>query len=425
MTVQLGSVSVNEGKILKVWFDLEQFRSDTVITPQSSSSTTDQDKQVTRTVTSTAGEQVTLSPIVLYNTSGEVVSYSYSSDNPSRIGVDSLGNVVFLVSPEQTTTANITVTATVGSTQVSKVLSVTLTVSGSVTIDVINGGVTGSARKALTDVIDTALSGADVNTDQAVYSSQDHVNGTYIRNSSFFLQSTHADALTCASPWNSRQSNKRAGTAVTPQHILFAAHYSFQAGDTIRFVTSDNTVITRTIVQIGNVLKGEASVDAGMALLDSALPSSITPCKIFPSNFSSYLPASAITGSVSAYRLPLLVLDQEEKGIVMDILRIPEQITTVGQAVTGDSYTAFSIPELSDRVSFYENIISGDSGNPIFAVIGNELWLVSTFFGSTAGPAYNALVTELNAMINTLDTAQGISTGFTITEGDFSSFTTY
>lgn len=425
MTTELGTVTVNEGKILKVWFDLEQFRSDTIITPDSSSSATDQDKQVTRTITSASGEQVTLSPIVLYNTSGEVVSYSYSSDNPSEISVDSLGNVIYLVPPEQTATANITVTATVGSTQVSKVLSITLTVSGAVTIDVINGGVTGSARKALSDVIDTALSGADVNTDQDLYSSQDHSNGTYVRNTSFFLHSTHTDALTCASPWNSRQANNRAGTAVTPQHVLVATHYALQVGDTIRFVTSDNTVITRTIVQTGNVLKGEASVDAGMALLDSALPSSITPCKIFPSNFSSYLPASAITGSVSAYRLPLLALDQQEKGIVMDLLHIPEQINTTGTAVTGDSYTTFSTPELSDRIRFNEAIVSGDSGNPIFAVIGSELWLVSTFFGSTAGPAYNALTSELNAMINTLDTAQGISTGFTITEGDLSTFNTY
>jgi len=425
MTAELGTVAVNEGKILKLWFNMEQFRSDTILTADSSSATTDQDKQVTRTVTASTGEQVTISPIVLYNTSGEQVSYSYSSDNPSKIAVDSLGNVVYLVPPEQTATANITVTATFGSASISQVLAITLTVSGTANIDIITGGVTGSARKALTDVIDTALSGADVNTEQAVYSSQDHANGTYVRNSSFFLQSTHAEALTCASPWNSRQANNRAGTAVTPQHIVFASHYSLQAGDTIRFVTSDNTVITRTIVQKGNVLKGEASVDVTMALLDSALPNSITPCKIFPSNFSSYLPASTTTGSVSGYRLPLLVLDQQEKGIVMDLLHIPTQITTTGQSVSGDSFTAFSIPELSDRILFYENIVAGDSGNPIFTVIGDEFWLASTFFGRTAGPAYNALVPELNAMINTLDTAQGISTNFTITEGDLSSFTTY
>ena len=418
MTTQLGDVTVSSGKIHKVWFDVEQFRNDTIITADSTISTTDQDKQVIRTTTTTAGEQVTLSPQVLYNTSGDLVSFTYSSDNSTKIDVDINGNIVYQVVPEVTATANITITASLNGTQVNRVVSITLSVSGGLTVDTITGGVAGSAREELSDTIDTALSGANVNTQQSLYTTQNHTSGVYTRNSNFFLQSTHAEALTCASPWNSVGVNKRAGTAITPRHALLAAHYPIQVGTTLRFVTSDNTVVTRTVAQASGITTDGTGTDAWMVLLDSDLPNSITPCKVFPSNFATYLPASATSGSVSAFRIPLLALDFEEKGIVLDTLNIQESSATNPKAT-------FNIPEDSNRLSFYESTISGDSGNPVFAVAGSELWLLSTFHTPTSGPAYNALVPELNAMINTLDTAQGVSTGYTVTEGDLSSFTTY
>jgi len=51
--------------------------------------------------------------------------------------------------------------------------------------------------------------------------------------------------------------------------------------------------------------------------------------------------------------------------------------------------------------------------------------LLSTFFGAGTGPFYGGLVTELNAMITTLDTRQGNITGHTVTVGDLSSYTAY
>ncbi len=418
MTTQIGSVKVNQGRVHKVWFNMEQFRSDTIITADTVTTTTDQDKQVTRTVTASAGEQVTLSPTVLYNTTDDIINFTYSSDNPTKINVDTLGNIVYLVVPEETSSANITVTAAVGAFQLSQVVNISLQVSGAVTIDTITGGVAGSAREELTDTIDTALSGANVSTQQSVYTSQNHTSGSYTRNSNFFLQATHAEALTCASPWNSIGANTRAGTAITARHALLASHYPIQSGATLRFVASDNTVITRTVVQASSISTDGTGTDAWMVLLDSDLPSSITPCKIFPSAFTTYLPASSTSGSVSAYRLPLLAFDFEEKGIVLDLLNTQEASDT-------NPVATFNKPENSDRLAFHESIISGDSGNPVFAVAGTELWLLSTFHTRTSGPAYNALVPELNAMISTLDTAQGVSTGYTVTEGDLSSFTTY
>lgn len=141
------------------------------------------------------------------------------------------------------------------------------------------------------------------------------------------------------------------------------------------------------------------------------------PCKLFPSNYTNYLPAGADPDSYAATDIPLLAIDQEEKGIVLDFNKRGFPLE--------DPAVIYNSPKLSDRLAFYESIIVGDSGNPIFAVIGSELWLLSTFWGSYVGPFYGGMVSELNAMITTLDTLQGDITGYTVTEGDLSSYTTY
>jgi hypothetical protein len=410
----LGTVSINEGKVLRLWFEVDQFREPTQITPDTNAPYTEDDKEGTRYTTSSTGEQVTLVPVVTYSLNDDPILFAYSSDNPTEIDVAPDGQVVFMVAPETTASAIITIVAASGTATTTRTVSVTLTLSGAAVLEVIEGGVAGSARKALSDPMDTALSGANPATQQKVYTSQDHVTPAYVRNTSFFLQSTHAEALTCASPWNSRQVGNRAGTAITARHAVLANHYPLIAGDTLRFIASDNTVITRTVVQAARIFINGEGTDAWMILFDSDLPASITPCKIFPDGYETYLPAGATTAAAAT--LPLLAMDFSENGIALDLIR--ESVSSLPTMI-------FGTPTLPDRLAFYDPIISGDSGNPIFAVIGSELWLLSTFFGAGAGPFYGGLVSELNAMITTLDTLQGDLTGHTVTVGDLSSYTAY
>jgi hypothetical protein len=414
---ELGTVSINGGKVHGLWFEVEQFREPTQVSPNTSAPYTEDDKEGQRFTTATTGEQVTLIPVVTYSLNDDPISFAYSSNNPSKIDVAPDGQVVFMVTPESTDSAIITITATSGTATTTRTVNVILTLSGASVVEVIEGGVAGTARKALSDPMDNALTSANPATQQKVYTSQDHSTSAYVRNTNFFLQGTHAEALTCASPWNSRQAGKRAGTAITARHAILARHYPLQTGDTLRFVTSDNTVITRTVVQAGSV--GASTNDAWMVLLDSDLPSSITPCKIFPDGFETHLPAGA--SSVAAHALPLLALDFNENGIVLDFI---DQYSK-GVNNSGSPFAFYGAPAIPHRLAFYDPIISGDSGNPIFAVIGSELWLLSTFFGAGSGPFYGGLVSELNAMITTLDTLQGDITGHTVTVGDLSSYTTY
>jgi len=406
----LGTVSINEGKVLRLWFEVDQFREPTQVSPDTSAPYTEDDKEGTRYTTASTGEQLTLVPVVTYALNDDPISFAYSSDNPTEIDVSPDGQVVFMVAPESTASAIITIVSTSGTTTITRTVSVTLTLSGASVVEVIEGGVAGSARKALSDPMDNALIVANPATQQKVYTTQD----PYVRNTSFFLQGTHAEALTCASPWNSTGGTRRAGTAITPRHAVCANHYPIPVGATIRFIASDNTVITRTVVQADRIFSNGQGTDSWMILLDSDLPASITPCKIFPDGYETYLPAGATTAAAAA--LPLLAMDFSENGIALDL------ITKIQNTNPTMAYGAPTIPH---RLAFYDPIIVGDSGNPIFAVIGSELWLLSTFFGAGNGPFYGGLVSELNAMITTLDTLQGDITGHTVTVGDLSSYTVY
>ena len=407
----LGTVSINEGKVLRLWFEIDQFRETTQVSPDTSAPYTEDDKEGERFTTASTGEQLTLIPVVTYALNDDPISLAYSSDNPTEIDVAPDGQVVFMVAPESTASANITIVATSGTATTTRTVSVTLTLSGASVVEVIEGGVAGSARKALSDPMDDALIVANPATQQQVYTTQD----PYVRNTSFFLQGTHAEALTCASPWNSTGGTRRAGTAITPRHAVCASHYPIPVGETIRFIASDNTVITRTVVQAARIFSNGNGTDAWMILLDSDLPASITPCKIFPDGYETYLPPGATTAAAAT--LPVLAMDFSENGIALDI--IAELATATVPTMT------FGAPTIPHRLAFYDPIISGDSGNPIFGVIGSELWLLSTFFGPGTGPFYGGLVTELNAMITTLDTLQGDITGHTVTVGDLSSYTAY
>jgi hypothetical protein len=411
----LGTVSINEGKVLRLWFEVDQFREPTQISPNTNAPYTEDDKSGTRYTTASTGEQLTLIPVVTYALNDDPISFAYSSDNPTEIDVAPDGQIAFMVAPEATASAIITIVSTSGTATATRTVSVTLTLSGASVVEVIEDGVVGSARKALSDPMDTALSGANPATQQKVYTSQDHVTPAYVRNTSFFLQGTHAEALTCTSPWNSRQAGNRAGTAITARHAVLANHYPLVAGDTLRFIASDNTVITRTVVQAARIFSNGYGTDAWMILFDSDLPASITPCKLFPDGYETYLPAGAMCAA--ACSLPLLAMDFSENGIALDL--IAELATATVPTMT------YGAPTLADRLAFYDPIISGDSGNPIFTVIGSELWLLSTFFGAGSGPFYGGLVSELNAMITTLDTLQGDITGHTVTVGDLSSYTAY
>tara|TARA_R110002074_G_scaffold366961_2_gene540959 strand:+ start:558 stop:1517 length:960 start_codon:yes stop_codon:yes gene_type:complete len=229
-----------------------------------------------------------------------------------------------------------------------------------------------------------------------VFASQDHASSTYVRNPDLWCGDLD---ITCVSPWNSSGGHKKAGTLVTPRHIIGAAHYEYSVGTVVRFVEKNGTVHDRTVT--GKARHPECrnyTPDLTIYTLDSDLPSTIKPCSVMPSNYSDYLDNFS--------KIACLGLDQEEKALIID----------------WRSGGRMQTPTDFKRRIFHESKIKGDSGNPAFLVFDGKPLLVTvwTWGGAGGGTPVAEYISDINAMIVTADTRAGVSTNYTLTEEDFS-----
>lgn len=254
---------------------------------------------------------------------------------------------------------------------------------------------TGSLAKECTDAVDSRIAGVTPSTAKSIYTTQNHGSGIYTRNASCWCADLD---LTCISPWNSTGANKRAGTLITPRHVLFAWHYQIGAGATIRFVQSDNTVVTRTVSSVQSVSGAGLDKDITIGRLDSDVSAGISYAKLLPANYASYLPGLS-------NGIPCLGLDQEEKALVCEWV----------------STTSCRYPSTADRQALNESLISGDSGNPLFAIIGGELVLLTvwTYGGAGSGTELAANITAIN------DTITSLGGGGSVTTVNLSSYPSY
>ena len=276
---------------------------------------------------------------------------------------------------------------------------------------IFNRVVTPSLMAHCIDQIDGRLEGMTKSENINLYTSQNHSNRTFVRNPNCWLTlGDNPVNLTKISPSNSRGNQRRAGTLITPRHVLLAAHYPLYNGDKIYFVTQDgnNTTVERTI--IGSVNHPDYSPyhpDLRLHTLDSDVPATITPCKTLPSNFSSYIVHT------QGGRPPTVGLDQEEKGLVTDLYGYGTRMSHI-------------TPTDPQRLAFYEDKIGGDSGNPSFLLINNELALITcwTYGGAGSGTSVPYYLNDINTlMIPAADAQAGIEpTGYTLETVDLSGF---
>jgi hypothetical protein len=152
-------------------------------------------------------------------------------------------------------------------------------------------------------------------------------------------------------------------------------------------VTANGSVVTRTIVAKQEILGEGYAYDLVVVKFDSALPVSITPAKVLPSDVLDYFPSLS-----TLYTIPCLAINQENKALVTDL------------ASLGDLFVSCRTPVNSTRLNFFEDLISGGSGRQGFLVIDDEAVLLTpwTFGGPGRGPRVHGLHTELNAAMTSL-----------------------
>jgi len=275
------------------------------------------------------------------------------------------------------------------------------------TVTTFDSFVASTVGKEASDFVDDALVGKSAATALKMFTSQNHGTQTYVRNPNLWCNSV-VQNLTCCSPWNSTYGNLRAGTLFTPQHFYYSPHFPPAEGSTMRFVGADGTVYNRTVLKRRSHPDYDGFFpDLGVGVLSSPLPVAITPCKFAPSDFEDYIPGVA-------YGIPCIILDQAENLSVTDLFHI-------------DFSASFIVPKDSKRLEFYEPKINGDSGNPAFMVIDEQLVLMTTLRsgGAGSGPFAGDHLAAINQLILDVDALASISTGYTLTEVDLSDFTNF
>ena len=269
---------------------------------------------------------------------------------------------------------------------------------------------TNTAAWAAIQGVDSKIAGRSPTNALEIFSVQNHAATNYVRNTNCWASSYD---LTCMSPWNNTVTNGpwyRSCTLISPRHVIYAAHFPPDSNVLIRFVGKTNNVITRQIVAVKqHPLYNSTSryPDIGVGLLNADVPTNQIRCAIvLPSNYKQHL----YTGS----RLPALRLNSARNARVGDISSIESPPSL------NKSYCSFTIPYNPTRLSYYDHVYGGDSGNPSFCAISNKLVLLTVWTGAEGTPGYGTPIVTFKNDINNMMTELG--RGYQLTEMDISGF---
>ena len=244
--------------------------------------------------------------------------------------------------------------------------------------------------------------------------------------------------ITSISPWNSAGGHLRAGVAISPRHVIFVEHLGFHpnVGDTLYFVTRDNVIISRQIIQHKNhPASGYGAGDFGIGLLDTPLPDSVEFMKVLPEDSYNYFPITSLSNNDFEWKYSdlsdtvdkpyLFNIDQEEKANIRSLERIRWRSGRGDNPDTydytylyyGDIRTESDAAGIASSSEWFETAISGDSGNPIMMVLKGEAVLVSIFTTAATGPFFGQQRNnnEVNLLIEDVDALARIDNSADIT----------
>jgi len=172
------------------------------------------------------------------------------------------------------------------------------------------------------------------------------------------------------------------GTLISRRHVLLANHvpYPDRPFD-IFFSNKDSRTFTYKVTNIQQV----GSTDIAIGTLDKDADASLNVYKVLPDNWLQYIAnktipltatyiAAGITTPIRAFVLPVLYTGQDRKVSTADV-------TNINMAgIAGVSIPAFEVAR-----AFGDGLRGGDSGNPISAMLGDELVLLGGWYTAADG----------------------------------------
>ena len=162
------------------------------------------------------------------------------------------------------------------------------------------------------------------------------------------------------------------GTLISRRHVLLANHVPYPARPfDIFFANASSRTFTYKVTNIQQV----GDTDIAIGTLDRDADPSLNVYRVLPDNWTQYIANKAesfnkmgVTGTNYAFVLPVLYSGQERKVSTADVVSILSGLAGV------------NIPAFEVARAFGDPIIGGDSGNPIFAMLGDELVLLGAWY---------------------------------------------
>jgi hypothetical protein len=172
------------------------------------------------------------------------------------------------------------------------------------------------------------------------------------------------------------------GTLISRRHVLFANHVPYPARPfDIFFVNASSRTFTYKVTNVQQV----GSTDIAIGTLDKDADTSLNVYRVLPDNWLQYIAnktipltatyiAAGVTTPLRAFVLPVLYTGQDRRVSTADV-------TNINMAgIAGVSIPAFEVAR-----AFGDGVRGGDSGNPIFAMVGDELVLLGGWYTGSDG----------------------------------------
>lgn len=162
------------------------------------------------------------------------------------------------------------------------------------------------------------------------------------------------------------------GTLITRRHVVLANHVPYPARPfDIFFVNADSRTFQYKVVNLQQVENSDITIGT----LDRDVDASLCVYRVLPDNWTQYISSKAesfnsmgVSGTKLKFVLPVLYSNQDRKVSTGDVTEVMAGTATV------------SVPAFEVARSFGEPVRVGDSGNPIFAIIGDELVLLGCWW---------------------------------------------
>jgi peptidoglycan hydrolase-like protein with peptidoglycan-binding domain len=207
---------------------------------------------------------------------------------------------------------------------------------------------------------------------------------------------------TGVSAWNSDFNGNAAGyykvgTLVSPRHIVFANHFRIENGSSIIFIDKNGVIVSKKVAAYKTI----TGTDIAIALLDSDVPSTISFYPVLTkSQWETYLKDGSTDASLN---LPFILFDKEDN-VLVHVTNKNKLFDPAATAVNHDK------PAAGKRLEFSEDVISGDSGNPGFVLVGGQPVLIFTNFDVKSSPALSYYFDQINAAMTSLGGGYQLST---------------